>query len=58
MAAKRAAKLLRENPDTRLVKVAYSRTQRQKRDYRTSADCLLKEVLDNELARLRAEYIP
>lgn len=43
-----AVKALRENPDSRLVTVSYSKTQREKKDYRTSAECLLKEVVDND----------
>ena len=44
----RAVKALLNNPDSRLVWVSYSRSQRQKGDYKTSAECLLKEVVDND----------
>jgi len=43
-----AVKSIKENPGSRLVKVTYSSSQRQKREYRTSAECLLKEVVDND----------
>jgi hypothetical protein len=43
-----AVKSIRGNKASRLVKVSYSNAQRQKGDYRTSAECLLKEVVDND----------
>jgi hypothetical protein len=44
----KAVTAIKANPESRLVFVSYSRKQRQKREYLTSAECLLKEVVDNE----------
>ena len=44
----RAVKAILNNPGSRLVRVSYSNSQRQKGDYKTSAECLLKEVVDND----------
>lgn len=44
----RAVNAILNNPGSRLVRVSYSSSQRQKGDYKTSAECLLKEVVDND----------
>ena len=44
----KAVRAIMSNPGSRLVHVSYSNAQRQKREYRTSAECLLKEVVDND----------
>ena len=43
-----AVNAIKQNPNSRLVKVSYSSKHREKREYLTSAECLLKEVVDND----------